>query len=1096
MSKDGSSFRVRRVSRLRESSILTRRFTRRQIPPETQLVSLNCKHAVTDYYSLVYVSSLACVISFIQTYGGLAITFARTAVRKPVSSWFACGDVRPLVKGVKSHMNYSHRSDRNLRWFAGKGFVVSIPVHLGRPERKGLQKDCIGAFLAILCGFATVGIMGCNTGALSAKTNGLTTPLISVAIKQALPTSMIAGNSATVSATVTNDPADAGVDWVVTCASTPKCGNFTPSHTANGATTIYTAPPGIPSKNQVAVTALSTTDRSKSAATTVTIMSTVTSIFITPPVPASAAAGSVLNLGATVAGDPANLGVDWTVVCPTVSGPVVCSSSGLHSIAGGTVPFIVPETVTIPGTSQGVSLVGSSVVVTAFATADHSVSASASFTITAGIAISITQAPPPTMLTNATAPVIAVVSNDTTNAGVSWLVTCDKTPCGTIMPIQTASGVAATYTAPATVPSPNPAPGLTVTIFAFANATGPSGNGSTLNASTTVNIIAPISVSITQGIQNGTIIANATASLIATVNNDYSNAGVDWTVSCGSAGACGSFSLTHTASGVATTYTAPSAPPSGNTVTITATSTADPTKSAQQQNVTVTTSRPPNSLLQGQFVLSLSAKNSQNGPFILGGILSGDGNGLVSGQFDVADARGNAFASSSFRTDSASPSTYSIGRDGRGQITLILNTNILNTNFGVPVSASTSTLTLSVVFVTPQHALLTETDTFGDATGTLDLQNTTDLASFAGLNGTYSLQLTGSELSGSGFFVAAAITSQASGFTTTFTGYTADQSANGAITSVPFTVGTQSFSSFFSHQTGELALNSVILGLPKPFSLDLWLIDANHFVVTDFADVQSGSAIVSGLLTAQPASPSISGTFAFTEAGATSAAQPQVAGGILSCGSAGNVDVVPLSGTAAINQVVSATCSAPTNGRGLISITGAGISQFAAYPTLDQRLYLIELDGGGAGTSGPAGAGVAYQQTLPPPISTSALSGNYASNFTAATTLGSQRLIGRTISDAIAAVLSGSADVNSFTTTPPAVGSPSFNATLSGSYTAASDGRFPLTFTITPATGQPIPQILTLNPACYIVDANTCLLLGLDVTAPGVGILQLQNTGL
>jgi hypothetical protein len=267
--------------------------------------------------------------------------------------------------------------------------------------------------------------------------------------------------------------------------------------------------------------------------------------------------------------------------------------------------------------------------------------------------------------------------------------------------------------------------------------------------------------------------------------------------------------------------------------------------------------------------------------------------------------------------------------------------------------------------------------------------------------------------------------------------------------------------------------------------------------VTDFVDRQFG-VVLGGYLTAQPASPSLSGTLAFSEAGATAAAQTQVAGGILSCGSAGSVDVVPLSGTALTNQAVSATCSAPANGRGLISITGAGstgISQFAAYPTVDQGLYLIELDGGAAGTSGPSGAGVAYQQKpLSTPIA-SALSGKYASNFTATTTLGSQAFTAQIISDGMSAV-SGSADVNSFTTTAPAGGSPSSNATLSGSYTAGTNGRFPLTFTITPATGQPAPQIPTLNPACYIVDANTCLLLGLDVSAPGVGILQLQNTGL
>jgi len=79
----------------------------------------------------------------------------------------------------------------------------------------------------------------------------------------------------------------------------------------------------------------------------------------------------------------------------------------------------------------------------------------------------------------------------------------------------------------------------------------------------------------------------ATATITADVNNDATNAGVDWSVTCGGASACGSFNPTHTASGSPTTYTAPSAAPSGNTVTVTATSTADGTESASA-NVTIT----------------------------------------------------------------------------------------------------------------------------------------------------------------------------------------------------------------------------------------------------------------------------------------------------------------------------------------------------------------------------------------------------------------------------------------------------------------------------------------------------------------------------
>jgi hypothetical protein len=334
--------------------------------------------------------------------------------------------------------------------------------------------------------------------------------------------------------------------------------------------------------------------------------------------------------------------------------------------------------------------------------------------------------------------------------------------------------------------------------------------------------------------------------------------------------------------------------------------------------------------------------------------------------------------------------------------------------------------------------------------------------------------------------------------------YITDQSDSGVITSVPFATVPQNLPAFTRDQDGKLTFSSPVnLGLPTHFALDLWLIDATHFVVTDWRDSAFGTppVIVAGYLTAQPSAPAIAGTYAFTEAGATTAAQPQAAGGIFTCGSTGILDVTPLGGTLTANQAIAAACTAPTSGRGLITISGAGstgVSQFAAYPTLDQGLYLIELDGGAAGASGPSGTGVAVQQTVALPASAAAFSGKYASNFSASTALGSQNFAAQIISDGVSAV-SGAADVNSFNTTatPPA-GTPSSGATLTGSFRAdpSGDGRFPIVLTFTPAAGQPTPQVPTINPACYIVDTNTCLLLGLDASAPGTGILQLQKTGL
>src|SRR5262249_7815242 len=105
-------------------------------------------------------------------------------------------------------MNHPHRSHRNLQSFSRPRFVSGTSPETAR----------LGALVAILCGFAFVGVMtGCKSGAASTTNTGGQTPLISIALTQSPPASMIAGNSAMVSATVANDLADAGVDWVATC---------------------------------------------------------------------------------------------------------------------------------------------------------------------------------------------------------------------------------------------------------------------------------------------------------------------------------------------------------------------------------------------------------------------------------------------------------------------------------------------------------------------------------------------------------------------------------------------------------------------------------------------------------------------------------------------------------------------------------------------------------------------------------------------------------------------------------------------------------------------------------------------------------------
>src|SRR5438045_7697079 len=65
-----------------------------------------------------------------------------------------------------------------------------------------------------------------------------------------------------------------------------------------------------------------------------------------------------------------------------------------------------------------------------------------------------------------------------------------------------------------------------------------------------------------------------TAGVAATVVNDTANAGVQWSCTP-SPPACGSLTLTSTASGASTTYTAPATAPAGGPVVILATSVTD-----------------------------------------------------------------------------------------------------------------------------------------------------------------------------------------------------------------------------------------------------------------------------------------------------------------------------------------------------------------------------------------------------------------------------------------------------------------------------------------------------------------------------------------
>jgi hypothetical protein len=289
----------------------------------------------------------------------------------------------------------------------------------------------------------------------------------------------------------------------------------------------------------------------------------------------------------------------------------------------------------------------------------------------------------------------ATVTNDAaTGGGVDWTATCGSNDCGSFSATHTASTVATTYTSPAAVPTGN-----TVIL------TAASTKDSTRTSSVTITITAPSSISVAfQATPPTSLAPSATTAITANVTNDSGNGGVDWTVTCGS-GDCGSFTPTHTASGSATTYTGPAAVPVGTSVTVVATSTDDNTKSAM---ATITIAIPVttyNLLLNGTYAFEISGNNTFSGVYQVGGVITADGNGNITGGEQVYNDSGTIVPGAILS------GTYSFGADGRGSIILTTSTSSIGVA-GVE--------TLGAVITSGSHLLISGFDTSGTARGSID----------------------------------------------------------------------------------------------------------------------------------------------------------------------------------------------------------------------------------------------------------------------------------------------------------------------------------------------------------------------------------------
>ena len=799
--------------------------------------------------------------------------------------------------------------------------------------------------------------------------------------------------------------------------------------------------------------------------------------------PTSVAANSTTQFAAVVTNDPQNLGVSWLLTCasPTVAD---CGSISHHTASGVAATYIAP--ISAPP--------GGSVTIEANSSADPAQSVTATITITPIVygPISVVFSPPPpsSIVTNTLTGIFVIVNNDHLGSngqpmGYTLSVTCAVAgTCGSVFGSTYGSTY---YSSPATVPANG-----TVTFTATSVA------DPTQSATVTVTITLPaVAIALAQ-IPPGSISAGVATNLSATVTDGtvVSPLGVDWSATCGST-ACGSFIPQHTASGVVTSYTAPSVVPSGGTVTLTATATADSTQQVSA-TLTVTSVTLNNSVLNGQYAFLLRGVQVEGASALAGSIIA-DGNGNITA--------GEESLPGQTPLVSGIVGSYFIGSDGRGTMTL---SGLPGYGYGGWLNGQQM---FSLAAVDSTHVFMEEFD----GTGHYNINSNPSVSPWYGstLRGDLLLQQPAD------FSVPPA---GAYAFAWTHGGPTSSATPYAAYYGgVLNTDGAGNLTSFYMDRYIDGITGSIVSGIygPQtfgtvdsfgcgtvnvgPYSLNYFVVDSEHIIVLASSSSDLTGFPAGHMYSQSSSAASLAGTYMFALAGSTPinsangaaavGSSPQAIGGWVTSDSNGNVSVGYLdtnnNGTVESAPVTGTLAPSAVSGRLTLTLSGGGASQFAAYPTASHGLLMFQLD------TKKSGIGTALVQAVPVPT----FQGNYSGSVqqlglvtstrnsqTVGLPMGAWSDISGQIIATSSSAITGSLDIdqvnglflgpsgNFWAQTP--------SASLTGGFTAGAQGR--LTGSLT------TNQLGTVGVILYVVDDSTVLLLEGDAV-PAVGVLQLQN---
>lgn len=467
--------------------------------------------------------------------------------------------------------------------------------------------------------------------------------------------------------------------------------------------------------------------------------------------------------------------------------------------------------------------------------------------------------------------------------------------------------------------------------------------------------------------------------------------------------------------------------------------------------------------LKGTYVFSVVGSDAVGDFQAMAGTLVADGTGnITGGTFDLNNPNGANFVP----VNVGSNSRYTVTADGRGTAT---------------IQTTSGTFGFDFVLASNEGGQITEFDSGGSGSGTLDLQGTVSQADIAGpyvfnFSGTAGVGGVLCGLTGNGSFVIPLATVGS---------FTLDGSGN-------ITAGVEDFNNNCSSTNGtNLPITSGVVNLGTipgtatitsnagTFHFDVYPISAGNlkFIETDAATVTIGNAFPQ--TTAVPA-----GNNVFTLAGFdTVAGAPFTAAGIIDTDGNGNlksdsVEDINDGGTAIeVSSGISGTYIPLANGRSVLTMNGfvnggGGLGctncQFVVYPS-SGGLQMMEIDNGGSTN------GVAYAQTA----TSLAASQGYGMNLSGA------NLNAGAEEDDIAEFTNNSGTFTGLIDFNDQGSSLSSGQKFSSTYLADStvSGRGMVT------AGSNSYDLVT-----YVVDSSTVVLLPIDNTLVGLGSFALQNS--